>query len=434
MPSLTFTARPGQSAGDGAAAAQAAPAQAAPAQAAPAQAAPAQAAATQAAAAQAAAELMLSSYPAAAAGPGHDRAADPGPAILAALVSAGRAPAELAGETAAERAVIAWLRQLSRPAPTGLLGNGAAGRMLALRLAAGVWPRLAGLAEAVRQSLCRRVARVPWAVTELAWGDYDLVTGPSGTLLALAAEPGASAADRAPVIGHLAGLCATDDLAGLRVGQYRDEDLRGWNFGRINLGLAHGLPGVALALAAAADADGLSEPGEQALRRLAARLAREAFTDPRGVLTWPPGSGRAGPGAAAARRRQAWCYGCPGVAWALWESGRVLGDDGLRDLAESSAGSLIGAWDDEFYLDGLDICHGAAGLMLVYDSFSRHAGLPGAAGLRDHLAGHLTARLGQLSQLAETNCSLQSGASGVLAALLTTGGADRRWLAATGLR
>jgi hypothetical protein len=360
--------------------------------------------------------------------------------VLAALLAAGSGQAgpagqaELTGQTTAGRAMITWLGELGRPAHLGLLGNGAAGRALALRIAAGVWPRLDTLAETTTIRLCRLVADPPWAVVEPGWRDYDLVTGPAGILLALAADPAASAAGRVPLTGQLARLCAGEDLAGLRVGQYRGEALRGWNFGRINLGLAHGLPGVALALAAAADVDGLTGTAERLLRRITARLVAEAFTDQRGVVTWSRGSDRPGLATTSASPRQAWCYGCPGVAWALWEAGRVLRDEGLRDFAGQAASSLVAAWDDDFYLDGLDICHGPAGLMLLYDSFGRQAGLAGAASLRDHLAGYLVTRLGELHRLAEVNCSLQSGASGVLAALLTVGGGDRRWLTAVGLR
>lgn len=385
-------------------------------------------------AARGAAERVLEAYAASPSAAG-GRAGDPGPAILAALVAAGQArPPELAGAAPASRALVAWLGQLRRPAHMGLLGSGAAGQLLALRVAASTWPRLAGLAEVARRRLSERVAAVPWAATSVGWNDYDLVTGPAGILLALAADPAASAADRAPLVAHLARLCARDDLAGLCVGQYRDDELRSWNFGRINLGLAHGLPGVAAALRAAADADGLTRQAQRLLRRIAGRLVDEAFTDQRGVLSWHRRSGRRSSPASQASYRQAWCYGCPGVAWTLWEVGRVLGDASLREFAVTAAGSLIAAWDDDFYLDGLDICHGAAGLLLLFDSFSRHAGLPGAAGLRDHLAGHLLGHLAAAERLAGSNCSLQSGGSGVIAALLTACGGDRRWLAAAGLR
>ena len=361
-----------------------------------------------------------------------DGAGDPGPAILATVVAGAAAgPHSLTDGTPASRAMLAWLGQLRRPAPLGLFGGGAAGRMLAMRLAAGTWPRLDHPAGVLRARLTARAAAASWAASELSWTDYDLITGPSGVLLAFAADPAISAAQRAPLIGHLTRLCARDDLAGLRVGQYRGEELRGWNFGRINLGLAHGLPGVAAALRAAADADGLAGAVERPLRRLAGRLIDEAFTDSRGVITWGAGS-RDGQPTLRASGRQAWCYGCPGIAWTLWEAGRVLGDDRVSAFAARAASSFIAACDSD--AEDLGICHGVAGLLLVFDAFSRHADLPGAQHLADRLAGRLAGRLEALGELAVEDCSLQSGATGALAALLTVHGGDRRWLAAAGLR
>jgi hypothetical protein len=377
---------------------------------------------------------------------------DAGPAMLATAV----AMRDASGETAA-RALVAWLRQLRFPSHAGLLSGGTAGRLLALRIAASTWPRLDGLAGVLRSRLCAHIAGRPWAVSDVGWADYDLVTGAAGTLLAFAADPAVDPADCDAVITYLTTLCARDDLAGLRAGRYRDDKQRQWNQGRINLGLAHGLPGVVAALSAAADADGLIPVLDQALRRLAGLLLAESFTDSRGVLTWPLAvSGAATVGAPVAvswpsatdsvgrltdGRRQAWCYGSPGIAWPLWEAGRVLGEPDIQAVAAQAATSFIAAYEDDFYLypardrrERLAICHGAAGLLVIFDAFARHADLEGAAALRDHLLTYLSDRLEAVAELARTDCSLQSGASGVVLALLTAAGGDRRWLTAIGLR
>jgi hypothetical protein len=122
----------------------------------------------------------------------------------------------------------------------------------------------------------------------------------------------------------------------------------------------------------------------------------------------------------------------------------VLGDQDAQAVARQAATTFIDAYDDDFYLaarpgddvdrETLGICHGAAGLLVIFDAFARYADLPGAAGLRDHLAGYLLDRLDALSGLASRDVTLQCGASGVVAALLTMAGGDRRWLAAVGLR
>ncbi|MFI6318896.1 lanthionine synthetase LanC family protein [Nonomuraea sp. NPDC050556] len=373
------------------------------------------------AAVQAAAETALHAY-AAGAEP-EQNSPDSGPAILATL----------AGGPYAQRALATWLRDFRSPHHhAGLFGAGAASRMYALRIAASAWPQLEKPLAAQRARLLEYVANPRWRTEAVGWEDYDLIVGPSGVLLAFAADPAVGAAARRPLVDRLARLCAHPDLNGLRVGQYRGEKLRGWNVGRVNLGLAHGLPGVVTALRATAEADGLTERLEELLRRLAARLAAEAYVDRRGVITWPFGTTRLD-GHRAPKgdgRRQAWCYGCPGNAWTLWEAARVLGDDAMAAFATESARSFLAAYDDELYLDGWGICHGAAGLTLVFDAFARHAGLSEAAALADHLTDLLMARLDDPAD----GWSLLEGAPGILATLLTRGGGDRRWLAALGLR
>lgn len=128
------------------------------------------------------------------------------------------------------------------------------------------------------------------------------------------------------------------------------------------------------------------------------------------------------------QRRQGWCYGMPGIAWALWTAGaRAKAMRYLRILCQT--------FDPEMNLYGRDadrlgICHGAAGVMLIADAFV-HAGVGGARGLRDLMRAYLAERLDLVPTLDET---LLMGASGVLAALLTVDGADRRWLRCLGLR
>ncbi|MEV0386459.1 lanthionine synthetase LanC family protein [Nonomuraea sp. NPDC050643] len=392
---------------------------------------------------RAAAERLLETYTAAAdparSLPDQDQIArearalsDSGPAILATLLAGPERPAS---DSAAGRALAAWLRGFRRPAPhVGLHGCGATARMFSLRIASATWPRLAQPLARQRDMLSGHIAGGPWRTEQVGWSDYDLITGAAGVLVAFAADPDADAAARAPLVAHLTRLCEGAELGRLRVGQYLDDHLRGWNYGRINLGLAHGLPGILAALTATADVDGLGGEARDVVRRLADRLVAESYTDGRGVITWPFGTRRLD-GHRASRgngRRQAWCYGGPGNAWVLWEAARVLEDDELGAFAVESARSFLNAYDDAFYLDSLGICHGAAGLMLVYDAFARHTPLTEAAKLADHLAGHLRDSLDAVADLGDM--WLQGGSTGVLAALLTVEGGDRRWLAALALR
>jgi hypothetical protein len=126
------------------------------------------------------------------------------------------------------------------------------------------------------------------------------------------------------------------------------------------------------------------------------------------------------------QRRQGWCYGMPGIAWALWTAGARA--DAVRLMR-----SLCQTFDPDVNLYGRDadrlgICHGAAGILLIADAFVRE-GVTGAVGLRDLMFTYLTDRLDLLRDLDDT---LLLGAPGVLSALLT--GADRTWLWCLGLR
>ncbi|HTI23788.1 MAG TPA: lanthionine synthetase LanC family protein [Kutzneria sp.] len=128
------------------------------------------------------------------------------------------------------------------------------------------------------------------------------------------------------------------------------------------------------------------------------------------------------------QRRQGWCYGIPGIAWALWTAG-------ARTEAVRLVRILCQTFDPELNLygepaDRLGICHGAAGVLLIADAFARE-GVSGAATLRDLMQTYLVERLDLVPELDET---LLRGGSGVLAALLTVRGADRRWLRCLGLR
>jgi hypothetical protein len=221
-----------------------------------------------------------------------------------------------------------------------------------------------------------------------------------------------------PAATHLAGPAAT----GFRIGAYAGHPVVGWAQGGVVTGLAHGVAGPVAALSAALPH--LPEHGA-VVHDLASWLAAQRYTDDRGVVSWP---GRVpAPGHGRAARRQGWCYGTPGVAWALWAAGHALVHSGLCAAAVEAVDTLCAAYDPTYHLDHdpLAVCHGAAGVLLVADAFARHAGSAAAATLRDTLTGYLTDRIDEVVRLDTT---LLSGAPGVLAALLTSAGGDRGWL------
>ncbi len=140
-----------------------------------------------------------------------------------------------------------------------------------------------------------------------------------------------------------------------------------------NLGLAHGVPGVIgfLAQAAAvghADAAALCVDAVDWL--LAQRLPDGAGATFAATMELADGDTEQ-PAA-----RSAWCYGDPGVAAALRVAGEALGRDEWHAAAADIA--LQAARRPEELSGVLDagICHGAAGLALIFHRFHQATGHP----------------------------------------------------------
>ncbi|MFD7066936.1 lanthionine synthetase LanC family protein [Streptomyces sp. NPDC059913] len=366
-------------------------------------------------------------------------APDPGVPVLAALV------AETHGTGAADtvrRAVSAWARTVGRgPSHDGLYDGGLAGTFTGLRMAARIHPPLHRAADRLRDHLLDRAAAHPWRTTDVGLPDYDLIGGPSGTLLALCAgEPEPTSRQLLPYAAHLALLCDDGELRRLRIGQYAGHPHLGWLHGRVNTGMGHGVAGLAAALTAAVRRTGPRPRLTNALRRAVRWLIRQSFDDARSVRSWD-GAGLDGPPPTGPLSRQAWCYGTPGITWALWDAADALGDRETADWAAHAFTTVADQYDMAFHLygapltDRLGLCHGAAGVLVVADAFHRWARVPAAAPLAARLTEHLGSRLPDALAAARPSAALLDGAPGALAALLTvTHPASRDWLPCLGLR
>ncbi|MEU5836526.1 lanthionine synthetase LanC family protein [Streptomyces diacarni] len=390
---------------------------------------------------------------------------DPGVPVLARLVAA-MGDAEAAAVAA--RAAAVWARDAGRgPGHRGLFDGGLAGTLVGLRQCAVLHPALHPVADRLRDRLLDHPAR-PFAGGEaeppgrprgaperygaVTFPDYDLIVGPSGVLLALTADgheargtPGEAESGPAAYAAYvssaarLAALCDGAELPGLRT-HYPAHPLLGWLHGRINTGMGHGVAGVTAALTAAVRQVGPRPELAAALRNTSRWLMKESFDDARDIRTWT-GCGLDGqarpPGAHA---RQAWCYGTPGVSWALWDAADALGDPVGAAWAAAAFRTLADGYHEGFHLfgdhpgDRLGLCHGAAGVLAVADAMRRHGRLPAAAALRERLLGHFVAQEDELWSLAGERCGLLGGAGGALAAVLTATGGNRGWLPCAGLR
>jgi hypothetical protein len=356
---------------------------------------------------------------------------DPGPLVLAA--SAARA----LGTPLDEATLDAWLDALAADGPEGRISFGPTCALSGLAAARPLVPRLGRLHRSLWDSVATSWDRGGAPSGDLSWNDYDVIDGPAGMLLHLAAarRPPARLVDLC--VRRLAALCADDDLGGMRLGHGGGRGPARWNRGRIDTGVAHGVAGVALALAAVLSREPRA-PLRGALTRLADWLVSQSYADERGVRTWAPAGldGRVPP---PSHGRQTWCYGTPGIAWALWESGRALRRPDLRAFALAAMGSFCDRFDPAFHLDAdplsrLGFCHGAAGTLAVADAFSLHARSAPASRLASRLDSLLLRSLPSIRRLSASDTTLLTGTSGILCVLLTRRGAPRRWLRPFGLR
>ena len=360
---------------------------------------------------------------------------DAGPAILSSLV--------LCPERSVEgpelmAATLAWLDAFEPP-PAGLalfggVGGLYAGSVVLERTDA----RFASLARSLRESVTRGAAASGWRFPARDWEDYDLVSGAAGTVLAMCLDAQLDPRELLPSVRHLVNLCDAGTLAHLRIDLCRGDALRGWNYHRVNTGVAHGVGGIAAALTAAHDRLGESTGVRSTLGAVIEWLMADAYTDSLGLTTWLPHGRDGAPPPDGWSRRQAWCYGTPGLAWAIWNAGRTLGDKDLQAFAVAAMSTYCEAFDEARYFDrevadALAICHGAAGVLLIADAFARHAQHEPAAALSERVAAWLFERGEQIIQLARSDQTLLSGASGIVSALIARSGGDRRWLPVLGL-
>lgn len=377
-----------------------------------------------------------------------------GPAGISLLF---RHAARVAGQPAGDWSVLAH-RELVRavastaeqPLAESGLAAGTAGLALVVVDAARTDHRYSDAARSTVDRLVRQVVDGPsWRTDDgVRDSDYDVIVGAAGTLSYLGrtlatddrVEPAV-----ARLVDDLIWLCGRGDgrpHAYIPPRHYPSDDYRhAFPDGYVNMGLAHGLPGVLAALSIAR-AGGYRRPGLGTLiRELADYVAGAATFDGHGPV-WGTGvavdaSGTElppRPGAA----QTAWCYGTPGVAVALLHAATALDDDGLRRRATDAFASVLTRFADRPTIPSATLCHGAAGLLMICAMFAEEgdatavAALPALTGhLLTHCDPELPLGVRDLEQpgVLLDSPGLLSGAAGVALALWTVGAAaDRDWL------
>ncbi|MGH3871137.1 MAG: lanthionine synthetase C family protein [Pseudonocardiaceae bacterium] len=257
----------------------------------------------------------------------------------------------------------------------GWAGHGWAGHYATLRRTLADW-----LVADQHKRIATGLARTAPGV---AWADYDVIGGLSGTLRVLLdslddpAEASSAVESAVDVtLRRLVQISEPIEAHGLVVPGWWvppelepvDQDRRDYPQGDFNLGLAHGVAGpltlLALALRRGHEVDGQRD----AIARFAGWLAGWVLRDAAGSY-WPCRVGWAEQVAAqrltSAFTRSAWCYGAPGVAHALYQAGVAVDVPQWRQLAITGLRDVLARDETAWHLDGPTVCHGYAGLLQV---------------------------------------------------------------------
>lgn len=263
------------------------------------------------------------------------------------------------------------------------------------------------------------VSRSPWD------GGVDLISGLTGLgLYALERLPGPSAvsvlefvverlAEAAePRDGGFTWWTSPDLLPPARRAEFPD--------GHFNLGLAHGVPGVVAFLGRVVAAGVAVDAALGLLSGAVTWLLRQRKKGPRGDFAkWT------GPGLQPVFR-DAWCYGDPGVAAALFLAGRSTGNTSWEREAITLAAGAAARGPLASGVVSVDLCHGAAGLGHLFNRLwqaSRDDRLREAAAF---WVGEAVRRLKE-GEAADDLGFLQ-GSGGVALALLSAAtGAEPEW-------
>ena len=247
----------------------------------------------------------------------------------------------------------------SIPLPTGLY-SGFTGVAWTVELLAGSAEK-EDANEMIDEAVLEHVGTSPWRT------HYDLISGPVGI--------GVYALERLPRPAAVAALeeivSRLEERAERRDGgttwhtewNLLPEHMRGgYGGGHYNLGVAHGVPGVVALLGRICEA-GVARERARPLLDGAVRwlLAQEL---PQGALSCFPFC--VAEGVEPGPSRAAWCYGDPGLAAALLCAARAVGEKAWEREALRIARETARRVPERAGVVDAGVCHGAAGLALIY--------------------------------------------------------------------
>ncbi|MGH3900481.1 MAG: lanthionine synthetase C family protein [Pseudonocardiaceae bacterium] len=193
--------------------------------------------------------------------------------------------------------------------------------------------------------------------------------------------------------------------------------------GAATTGMAHGIAGP-LALLATAHTAGWSVAGQRTAIREAAHWLLRWRTD--AAHSWAPyvtgdelDSDTAAP---TAGRRDAWCYGAPGIGRALILAGSALVDPRLITAGEAAIASLSDRPADLWDVEGPTLCHGYAGVLQSTTTSQGGTGDSAATAVTEVFNPELTFAFQHLHNgLPSDEPGLLTGSAGVALALADHG-------------
>lgn len=305
----------------------------------------------------------------------------------------------------------------SPEAAAGLF-NGLAGTLFAAKYIYRRRGAYAGFIERMERTLRSALDDLRYIAHPRNDKDVDLISGFAGIYLALAVEPRASALERDREFIEALLRDPERELVVDTRGKIGDEP-------GVNLGVAHGHPGVLAAY--------LAGPFDPAL--VAANVGY-LFSNSLG------GDGRAWPFQAgqAQAARTAWCYGAPGVGAVLCAAAARCGD--ADALARAAAGVRAACAAPTGIRDHA-LCHGTAGLAASLWCAAQTAGDDAALDDVDRMLRFVARAYDDRPAFGYTRWVLDEdtqdgtfldGAAGIAAVMLTIAcGLDSSWMIALGL-
>lgn len=281
-----------------------------------------------------------------------------------------------AGKQYLEHAVLALKANSSR-GPS--LFSGAAGVAFAAHLLSRSGTRYTRLLQSLDGLVATALANLS---SRIRSGDpmpvavFDLISGLSGVCAYATARRSASQEFEASLQGAIDALCdlALDDARPplwSTPHRYIGRDADAYPFGNLNFGLAHGIPGMLAVLAIYSLNGGLTPRLDQAIAHIISILKRYSLQDQWG-MQWPAAialTNEHGELAEAQPTRNAWCYGVPGIARALWLGGAAVADEDAKQISVQSLKDVFARPKWARNIDSPSICHGISGLLMVAHSF-----------------------------------------------------------------